>query len=107
MFRTTPHLSPQRDISLGWPLSSLRAPTSLITTFRATVDDPSNVLSGGTVTIDNVNTIVIPKNLLVNLPGITSVTWAELFSGGNLNLPLYPEVSWEVSVSIAAPNFKM
>lgn len=70
-------------------------------TLSATVTDPSDVLSGGTLRVNDI-TIVIPRNLLVTLPSIT-VSWAELFTtDGTLNLPNL-SYGWEVSVRPTIP----
>lgn len=64
----------------------------------ATINDASDILSGGTITVAGYD-IIIPKNLLVNLPSVTAVSWGEMFKAdGTINLPLWPEVSWEASV---------
>ncbi|KAK0184793.1 hypothetical protein F5146DRAFT_938089 [Armillaria mellea] len=64
----------------------------------ATLDNSSDVLSGGTLCINNID-IIIPRNLLVNTPTLTAVAWSELFNeNGTINLPLWPEISWEAQV---------
>ncbi|THU90563.1 hypothetical protein K435DRAFT_675879 [Dendrothele bispora CBS 962.96] len=64
----------------------------------ATINNQSDILSGGTITLDGVE-IIIPHNLLVNTPSLTAVAWSELFnSNGQINLPLWPEISWEAFV---------
>ncbi|KAI5837649.1 hypothetical protein DFP73DRAFT_487084 [Morchella snyderi] len=64
----------------------------------ATVNNISDVLSGGTLSVNGMN-IVVPRNLLVTLPSIT-VSWRELFtSTGALNLPRFGITEWEVTVS--------
>lgn len=69
----------------------------------------TDVLSGGTLLVNDIN-IVIPRNLLVTLPSIT-VSWAELFNAdGTLSLPRFGTVEWEVSVSpssIQALNYSL
>ncbi|KAF8890890.1 hypothetical protein BD779DRAFT_1701131 [Infundibulicybe gibba] len=65
----------------------------------ATVNNLSDILSGGTLTLEGIYTIVIPQNLLVNTPQLTAVSWRELFnSDGTINLPLWPTLSWEATV---------
>jgi hypothetical protein len=64
-----------------------------------TLNNASDILSGGTITF-NGKTVIIPRNLLVNLPSVTAVSWTEMFTvDGKPNLPLWPTVNWEVSVS--------
>ncbi|KAH8650969.1 hypothetical protein BGZ60DRAFT_388580 [Tricladium varicosporioides] len=63
-----------------------------------TVTDPSDIFSGGTITVDSIP-MIIPKNSYVTLPSI-SVMWSELFIGGAPQLPQFgaPGVSWEATV---------
>ncbi|KAK0488388.1 hypothetical protein EDD18DRAFT_1311319 [Armillaria luteobubalina] len=64
----------------------------------ATLDNSSDILSGGTLSINNID-VIIPHNLLVNTPSLTAVAWSELFNeDGSINLPLWPEISWEAQV---------
>lgn len=64
----------------------------------ATVNNASDILSGGTITINGV-TVVVPRNLLVNTPSLTAVAWSELFKpDGTIDLPLWPEVNWEAAM---------
>ncbi|KAI5795342.1 hypothetical protein DFH27DRAFT_484388 [Peziza echinospora] len=64
----------------------------------ATVNDITDVLSGGTLLVNGL-TVIIPRNLLVTLPSIT-VSWQELFKPDEtLNLPMFGVKSWEVSVT--------
>ncbi|KAJ7579234.1 hypothetical protein C8J56DRAFT_1006783 [Mycena floridula] len=64
----------------------------------ATVNNASDVLSGGTLTFNN-RVVIIPDNLLVNTPSLTAVAWSEMFNAdGRINLPLWPQVSWEASI---------
>ncbi|KAK7036465.1 hypothetical protein VNI00_011662 [Paramarasmius palmivorus] len=63
----------------------------------ATWNNQSDVLSGGTLTINN-QEFIIPRNLLVNTPALTAVAWGELFNGDTINLPLWPEVAWEAQI---------
>ena len=70
-----------------------------------TVDNATDVLSGGTITFNN-RTVIIPHNLLVNLPTLTAVSWPEMFNAdGTPNLPLWPEVNWEVTVSVNPAHY--
>ncbi|KAF9048372.1 hypothetical protein BDZ89DRAFT_941265 [Hymenopellis radicata] len=63
-----------------------------------TLNNASDILSGGTLSIDHVE-FIIPRNLLVNTPSLTAVAWSEMFTEeGVLNLPLWPEISWETEV---------
>ncbi|KAF5362621.1 hypothetical protein D9758_009603 [Tetrapyrgos nigripes] len=65
----------------------------------ATINNQSDILSGGTITLNGNIEIVIPRNLLVNTPSLTAVAWSEMFtSNGDINLPLWPEVSWEAFI---------
>ncbi|KAI5804609.1 hypothetical protein EDC01DRAFT_644074 [Geopyxis carbonaria] len=62
-----------------------------------TVDDASDPLSGGTITVQNI-VITVPKNLLVTLPNIY-VSWPEVFKAdGTPNLPLFGDIRWEASI---------
>ncbi|KAH8814737.1 hypothetical protein DL96DRAFT_423323 [Flagelloscypha sp. PMI_526] len=62
-----------------------------------TVTDPTDPLSGGTITVDGL-TYVVPKNLLVTLPSI-AVAWPELFdSSQNPKMPQFGTVSWQATV---------
>lgn len=62
-----------------------------------TVDDPSDPLSGGTITVDSVK-ITVPRNLIVQLPS-NYVLWSQIFnSDGTPNLPLFGQRSWETTV---------
>ena len=64
-----------------------------------TLKNANDPLSGGTITFNGI-TVVIPENLLVNLPALTAVSWPEMSkSDGSPNLPLWPQVNWEVQVS--------
>ncbi|KAL0949902.1 hypothetical protein HGRIS_009930 [Hohenbuehelia grisea] len=64
----------------------------------ATLNNASDILSGGTLTFNDI-TVIIPRNLLVNTPSLTAVAWSELFlPDGSTNLPLWPEVAWEASI---------
>ncbi|KAI3618996.1 hypothetical protein WG66_000447 [Moniliophthora roreri] len=63
----------------------------------ATWNNRSDVLSGGTLTINN-QEFIIPRNLLVNTPALTAVAWGELFNGEIIDLPLWPEVAWEAQI---------
>ncbi|KZV98165.1 hypothetical protein EXIGLDRAFT_832424 [Exidia glandulosa HHB12029] len=71
----------------------------------ATLDDPTNILSGGTMLVNN-QRIIVPKNTVVGLPSI-NVPWAELFHEVNGTwIPDLPNwgaggtgvLGWEVSV---------
>lgn len=65
----------------------------------ATLNNASDILSGGTLTLSGVHNVVIPRNLLVNTPSLTAVAWRELFKAdGTIDLPLWPAVNWEASV---------
>ncbi|KAL0573326.1 hypothetical protein V5O48_008624 [Marasmius crinis-equi] len=65
----------------------------------ATWSNTSDVLSGGTLTVNN-REYIIPKNLLVNTPVLTAVAWGELFnSNGEIQLPLWPEIAWEATIT--------
>ncbi|ESK86953.1 hypothetical protein Moror_3350 [Moniliophthora roreri MCA 2997] len=64
---------------------------------NATWNNQSDVLSGGTLTINN-QEFIIPRNLLVNTPALTAVAWGELFANETINLPLWPEVAWEAQI---------
>ncbi|KAL0573327.1 hypothetical protein V5O48_008625 [Marasmius crinis-equi] len=65
----------------------------------ATWANTSDVLSGGTLTVNN-REYIIPKNLLVNTPVLTAVAWGELFnSDGEIQLPLWPEIAWEATIT--------
>ncbi|KAH0613056.1 uncharacterized protein H6S33_009436 [Morchella sextelata] len=69
----------------------------------ATVNNISDILSGGTLSVNGMN-IIIPRNLLVTLPSIT-VSWSELFtSAGALDLPRFGVTEWEVSVNANRKN---
>lgn len=73
--------------------------------FSATLNDATDILSGGTLTLNGV-TVIIPKNLLVNTPSLTAVAWSEMFKeDGTINLPLWPAVNWEASVSPSIKAF--
>ncbi len=75
---------------------------SLTRVSSATVNNASDILSGGTITINGV-TVVVPRNLLVNTPSLTAVAWSELFKpDGTIDLPLWPEVNWEAAVSLSS-----
>ncbi|KAK1230578.1 hypothetical protein PQX77_006315 [Marasmius sp. AFHP31] len=63
----------------------------------ATLNNASDILSGGTLTVNN-QEFIIPKNLLVNTPVLTAVAWSEMFKDGQINLPLWPEVAWEAQI---------
>ncbi|KAK1230375.1 hypothetical protein PQX77_006534 [Marasmius sp. AFHP31] len=63
----------------------------------ATLNNASDILSGGTLTVNN-QEFIIPKNLLVNTPVLTAVSWSEMFKDGQINLPLWPEVAWEAQI---------
>ncbi|KAK0451166.1 uncharacterized protein EV420DRAFT_1274355 [Desarmillaria tabescens] len=64
----------------------------------ATIDNSSDILSGGTLSINNID-VIIPHNLLVNTPSLTAVAWSELFNeNGTIDLPLWPEISWEAQI---------
>ncbi|KAF9026950.1 hypothetical protein BDZ89DRAFT_1067279 [Hymenopellis radicata] len=66
-----------------------------------TLNNASDVLSGGTLTLNGNIELVIPRNLLVNTPSLTAVAWGEMFTpDGVLNLPLWPEISWEAQVFV-------
>jgi hypothetical protein len=72
----------------------------MVITPSMTLDNATDVLSGGTLTFNN-RTVIIPRNLLVNLPTLTAVSWPEMFNAdGTPNLPLWPKVNWEAAVSI-------
>ncbi len=67
-----------------------------------TLNNASDVLSGGTLTLNGNIELVIPRNLLVNTPSLTAVAWGEMFTpDGVLNLPLWPEISWEAQVRLS------
>jgi hypothetical protein len=70
-----------------WPAAQMRAqlpmlPATLfeMTGFiqKATLDDPSDPFSGGTLTMNN-HVIVVPRYTIFQMPA-TSLTWTELFS---------------------------
>ncbi len=73
----------------------------LMDSCSGTLNNASDILSGGTLSIDHVE-FIIPRNLLVNTPSLTAVAWSEMFTEeGVLNLPLWPEISWETQVKNA------
>src|SRR4029077_14294275 len=44
---------------------------------NATLNDPTDVFSGGTITLNN-HVVVVPRYTIVQMPA-TSLTWAEVF----------------------------
>ncbi|KAJ7583537.1 hypothetical protein C8J56DRAFT_791150 [Mycena floridula] len=87
--------SPARSAAPPYDPSPYTA-TGVIT--GATLNNASDVLSGGTLTLNGF-TVTIPRNLLVNTPSITAIAWSELFKPDRtINLPLWPQVSWEASI---------
>lgn len=60
------------------------------------MDDPDNILSGGTITVDGI-LYIVPKNSLLTTPNQV-VLWSELWLNGTVQMPLWPDVSWEASV---------
>src|SRR3954470_7234803 len=72
---------------------------------EATLDDPADPFSGGTLTMNN-HLIVIPKYTIFQMPA-TSLTWAELFKNApapwgptktGLALSDKPDYTFEVTV---------
>ncbi|CAG8973951.1 hypothetical protein HYALB_00007480 [Hymenoscyphus albidus] len=63
-----------------------------------TVANQSDLLSGGSITIDGIP-MVVPRNSYVTLPSI-SVLWSELFINGSPQLPQFgaPGITWEATV---------
>jgi hypothetical protein len=79
----------------------------MVITPSMTLDNATDVLSGGTLTFNN-RTVIIPRNLLVNLPALTAVSWPEMFNAdGTPNLPLWPKVNWEAAVSIYTSTYHL
>src|SRR4051794_24598868 len=105
---TPAHVSAQ----LPLPAATLFEMTGFVQ--KATLDDPNDPFSGGTLTMNN-HLIVIPRNTIFQMPA-TALTWTELFSqapapyglnsGGNqehqsglaLNDSPRPSFTFEVSV---------
>src|SRR3954467_13813752 len=91
---------------LPLPASTLFEMTGFIQ--EATLDDPADAFSGGTLTVNN-HLIVIPKYTIFQMPA-TALTWAELFTqapavyqaNGQTGLALSdapkPDYTFEVSV---------
>jgi hypothetical protein len=73
---------------------------------RLTVDNATDPLSGGTITVDGL-TYVVPKNLLVTLPSI-AVAWPELFNEDQSpKLPLFGTVDWQATVSSNSSRLRL
>ncbi|KAJ7058267.1 hypothetical protein C8F01DRAFT_1150226 [Mycena amicta] len=76
------------------------SPFNFIGTVDAmTLDNRSDSLSGGSITVNGFD-IVVPKNLLLTLPSITCA-WSEMFDeSGEPLLPLFQSegVSWEATI---------
>src|SRR4051812_34852583 len=88
---------------LPLPASTLFEMTGFIQ--EATLDDPADAFSGGTLTMNN-HLIVIPKYTIFQMPA-TSLTWAELFKNApapwgptktGLALSDKPDYTFEVTV---------
>ncbi len=69
---TPAHVSAQ----LPLPAATLFEMTGFVQ--KATLDDPNDPFSGGTLTMNN-HVIVIPRNTIFQMPA-TSLTWTELFT---------------------------
>jgi hypothetical protein len=74
-------------LTAAWPAAPSRAqlPLPATTLFemtgfiqKATLDNPADAFSGGTLTMNN-HVIVIPRNTIFQMPA-TSLTWTELFT---------------------------
>ncbi|KAJ7195943.1 hypothetical protein GGX14DRAFT_575268 [Mycena pura] len=62
-----------------------------------TIDNATDPLSGGTMTVLDF-VVVVPRNTLLTLPSITCA-WSEMFdASGNPQLPGLGTISWEVNV---------
>ena len=60
------------------PLQLMGSPFEMVGFIqKATLNDPADVFSGGTITINN-HQIVVPRNTILQMPA-TSMTWAEVF----------------------------
>lgn len=63
---------------------------------NVTLDDSSNILSGGTITVDGI-TFIVPSNSMLVTPQ-QNVLWSELWVDGVVQMPLWPETQWEAAV---------
>lgn len=60
------------------------------------MDDPDNFLSGGTITVDGI-LYIVPKNQILVTPN-QNVVWSELWVDGVVQMPGFPQVSWEAAI---------